>query len=378
MYTAKYTMDILWLSYKLFMIVISRINSMDAWVCLLFGGIPMKKIRFGVLGYGAIGRVHAGIIQNLPCAELVAVSDPNVQNASMLDCEVYDSYQALLCNAKVDAVSVCLPSGLHMEATCAAARLQKHVICEKPIDIDLARAQEMVAACKANGVKFGVIMQHRFDPPILLLQKAISEGRLGRILWGSSKTIWYRDDAYYANPGRGTWHKEGGGALISQSIHYIDLLLCILGDVKSVSAKCRKLRHHGIEAEDVGVANIEFANGTIGTVEGTTAAYPGLFAELSIYGEKGCAVVRNDELMFYHLAGGKDPEFEALLNPEKANRLHTGPAIDPASHEKQYLDFIEAIVRDREPRVTGEATLKGLQLIKAIYRASDEKREIYL
>ena len=338
----------------------------------------MKKIRFGVLGYGAIGRVHAQIIQNLPCAELAAIAGPNINSASAPHCECYDSYQALLENAQIDAVAICLPSGLHKEAACAAARLHKHVLCEKPIDVDCARAQEMVDTCKENGVTFGVIMQHRFDPPVLLLQKAISEEKLGRILWGSSKTIWYRDDAYYANPGRGAWRQEGGGALISQSIHYIDLLLCVMGDVKSVSAKCRKLRHQRIEAEDVGVASIEFANGTIGTIEGTTASYPGLFAELSIYGEKGCAVIRNDHLLFYHLAGGADPEFEALVNPEKANRLNTSPAVDPASHERQYLDFIQAILNNTQPRVTGEDTLKGLRLIKAIYRASDEKREIYL
>ena len=338
----------------------------------------MKKVRFGVLGYGAIGRVHADIIHKLPGAELVAVSDSFAKAAPHLQCDSYDSYQALLENADVDAVSICLPSGLHKEATFAAAKLGKHVICEKPIDIDCIRGQEMVDICKENNVKFGVIMQHRFDPPVALLRKAIADGKLGHVMWGSSKTIWYRDDAYYAGPGRGTWIKEGGGALLGQSIHYIDLLLCILGDAKSVSAKCRKVRHHGIEVEDLGVANIEFSNGKIGTIEGTTASYPGLYAELSIYGDQGCVIIRNDELLFYNFAGGEDPEFEALLNPEKANRLNTSPAVDPASHTKQYEDFVDAIQTNREPMVTGEDTLKGVQVVKAIYRASDEKREVYL
>jgi UDP-N-acetyl-2-amino-2-deoxyglucuronate dehydrogenase len=221
-------------------------------------------------------------------------------------------------------------------------------------------------------------MQHRFDEPVLLLQKAIAAGQLGRLLWGAARTIWYRDDQYYANPWRGTWQFDGGGALINQSIHYIDLLISVLGDVQSVSAKCRTRLHQQIEVEDVGVANLEFVNGTIGTIEGTTAAYPGLYAELAIFGEKGTVIIRNDQLLFYRLQNGALPSFDVLLQPEKANALHLDATISDASHRRQYQDFIAAIQEDRKPLVSGEDALSSLKVIKAIYQASQEKREIYL
>ena len=346
------------------------------------GCIFLEKTKFAVIGCGAIGKVHAHVIDALPNASLNAIVDTNEESgravAQQYGCEYYSDYEDMLKNADVDVVSVCVPPVLHSPITISAAKAKKHVICEKPIEVNLERAQAMVDACKENGVKFGVIMQHRFDKPVVLLQKAVADGRLGRILWGSSKTIWYRDEKYFANPQRGTIKYDGGGALINQSIHYVDLLMSVLGDVKSVSGKCRKLRHHQIESEDVGVADVEFKNGAIGTIEGTTAAYPGLYAELCIYGEKGSVIIRNDYLLAYYLESGKDAEFEALLNPEKATSLNTSPAVDETSHSLQYQDFIEAVQTGREPKVTGEDGLKGLQLIKAIYQSSDEKREIYI
>lgn len=342
----------------------------------------MEGVKFALVGCGAIGKVHAHVINALPNATLSAIVDVNEESgravAQQYGCKYYSRYEDMLKAADVDAVSVCVPPVLHSPITIAAAKAKKHVICEKPIEVNLERARAMVDACDENGVKFGVIMQHRFDKPILLLQKAIADGRLGRVLWGSSKTIWYRNENYFANPQRASVKYEGGGALISQAIHYIDLLMCILGDVKSVSGKCRKLLHHQIESEDVGVADIEFMNGAIGTVEGTTAAYPGLFAELCVYGEKGSVIIRNDYLLSYYLVSGPDAEFEALLNPEKANALNTSPAVDETAHSLQYMDFVDAVLTGRQPKVTGEDGLKGLRLVKAIYQSSDEKREIYI
>ncbi len=342
----------------------------------------VDKVGFALIGCGSIGKVHAKIIDSLTEARLVAVVDSNVQVgnkfAQQYSCSYYKDYQEMLLNASVDAVAICLPPGVHSEVTIAAACAGKHVICEKPIDINVPRAQAMVDVCKKHGVKLGVIMQHRFDEPMLLLRKAIRDGLMGQLLWGASRTIWYRDREYFSNPQRGTWKYDGGGALITQSVHYIDLLMCVLGDAKCVSAKCRKLLHEQIEAEDIGVANVEFTNGAIGTIEGTTVAYPGLYAELSVFGEKGTVIIRNDHLLFYRFADGVNPDFEAMLNPEKANQLNTSPAVDDASHTRQYIDFVKAVIEDREPAVTGEDALKSLHLIKSIYQASEEKREIFL
>ena len=342
----------------------------------------LKKIGFALVGCGAIGKVHAKIINSLPETRLVAVVDRNAQPGEELarrnGCRYFGDYRGMLQNPEVDAVAICTPPGVHLEIAEAAACAKKHVLCEKPIDIDEPRAQAMVDICGRQGVKLGVIMQHRFDEPVLLLKKAVSEGMLGRLLWGASRTIWYRDGKYYGNPTRASWKYEGGGALLSQSIHYIDLLTSIFGDVKSVGGKCRKLLHSQIEAEDIGVASLEFKNGAIGTIEGTTLSYPGLYAELLVFGEKGSVIIRNDHLFFYHFAAGSHPEFDAMLDVEKATALNTGPAVDDSSHTRQYIDFAKAVLEDRQPAVTGEDALKSLRLIKSIYQASDEKREIFL
>lgn len=341
----------------------------------------MKKIGFAVIGCGNIGKLHAKVIASMEHAKLAAVMDVNEAGAKALaevyQCPWYTNMDDLMNDENVQAVSICLPSGLHAEFTKAAAKAGRHVMCEKPIDIDINSAQEMIDQCKESNVKLSVIMQHRFDEPMLLLKKAIKEGYMGKLLWGASRTIWHRDDEYYANPWRGTWKYDGGGALINQSIHYIDLLLSVLGNPKSVSAKCRTLGHPQIETEDLGVANVEFENGCVGTIEGTTCSYPGLYTELAVFGENGTMIIRNDYLTFYQFKDGAKEEYDAALNPEMANQLHQTPEIDDASHRRQYLDFVDAIISGREPEVTGEDAIKSLKLIRSIYQSSEEKKEIY-
>lgn len=166
--------------------------------------------------------------------------------------------------------------------------------------------------------------------------------------------------------------------MINQAIHYIDLLLGIMGDVASVNGTCRTLLHKQIETEDIGIANLEFANGAVGTIEGTTLSYPGLYAELAVFGEKGTAIIRNDYLTFYQFADGPKPEFDALLNPEKANVLNVSPDVDGVSHRRQIEDFVQAVRENREPAVTGEDALKSLAVIKAIYQSSAARQEVKL
>ncbi len=341
-----------------------------------------KPVNFAVIGCGFIGKLHGDIIAGLPGAHVAAVVDCNEEEgkaaAQRYGCRFYKDLGPVLEDPSIQAVTICLPPGLHCETTVACAKAGKAVLCEKPLEIDMDRARTMVEVCGQEKVPFGVIMQHRFVEPIIRIREAIAEGAFGKLLWGTSRTIWYRDKQYYSNPWRGTWKYEGGGALINQSIHYIDLLTGIMGDVKSVSGKCRTLLHKQIETEDIGIANVEFANGALGTIEGTTVSYPGLYAELCIFGEKGTAIVRNDYLSFYRFADGPRPEFDALLNPEKANELNLSPALDGVSHTRQIQDFVAAVQEGRDPAVTGVQVLKSLELIKTIYRASQEKREIYL
>ncbi len=342
----------------------------------------MEKIGFGLIGCGFIGMLHGEIIASLENGYLAAVadssSDRRKEAAARWGCTGYETYQEMLKDPAVQAIAVCLPSGLHSQAARDAAQAGRHVICEKPIDISVERAAEMVQVCRNCGVELSVIMQHRFDRPVMLLKKTVDEGRLGKLLWGASRTIWYRDDRYFSNPWRGTWKYDGGGALINQSIHYIDLLLYIFGKPESVSGKCRKLLHEQIETEDVGIGTVEFENGCLGTIEGTTAAYPGLYAELAVFAEKGTVIIRNDELLFYQFQDGKDPAFEELLNPQKANSLHQDAGVDPASHRRQYEDFVTAVREKRKPVVTGEDALMSLKLIKGIYESSQQGKEVRL
>lgn len=342
----------------------------------------MDKIRFGIIGGGSIGKVHAEIINNLKNTELIAVSstteDSCISFSKEFNCSYYLDYKELLNNPSIDAVSICLPSGIHSEAVIEAAKYKKHIICEKPMDTEVNRAELMIKAAKENAVKLAIIFQHRFDKPMQLLKKAIDECFLGKLLWGSSKTIWYRDEEYYKNPWRGTWKYDGGGALMNQSIHYIDLLIHIFGDIKSVSGNCKTLLHQGIETEDIGVANIEFVNGCIGTIEGSTISYPGLYAQLSVFGDKGTVIIRNDELFFYNFKSGKNDEFEECLNINKALKLNTSVEVDKSSHIKQYEDFIDSLIYNKEPLVNGEEGIKSVRLIKAIYESSNKGKRIYL
>lgn len=343
----------------------------------------MKTVRFAIIGCGVIGKVHAQVIKSVSGAQLVAVADINesagAQMAQEFGCEHFSDYNDVLKRDDIDAISICLPSGLHHQVTLDAAKAKKHILTEKPIDIDLSYAQEMVEVCNLYGVKFTVVLQHRFDTAVQTVKQAQKRGEFGKLLWGSAKTIWYRDEEYFAGgKWKGTWKLDGGGALMNQSIHMIDLLLYFLGNVKSVSGKCRTLLHHDIETEDVGVAHLEFENGSIGTIEGTTAAYPGIYTELCLYGEKGTAVIRNDQLFYYSFKEGSHPEFEKILDPKTALFTKVETGVNKLSHEKQYDDFIHAILEDREPFVSGEDALKSLELIQSIYASSAEKKEIYL
>lgn len=340
----------------------------------------MKTVNFGVIGCGWMGGLHSEIIHSLGNTTLHAVSGTNEQAglklSSKYNCQYYKNYIDLLKDPLIDAVAICLPTGLHGTVTMEAAHFGKHIICEKPIEINTLNASKMIQSCHRAQVKLSIIMQHRFDEPILAVEKALSDGVLGKIILGVSRTLWYRDEHYFANAWRGTWAYDGGGALMNQSIHYIDLLLYLLGDVKSVSAKCRRLLHQQIEAEDVGIANLEFLSGSLGTIEGTTAAYPGEGSQLCLFAEKGTVIIKDDQLFSYHLKGDvKYPDFERLLG--KQPQIHPSFGVDEGAHRRQYEDFVSSIINDHVPLVTGEEALKSLSVIKAIYEASDKKTEVY-
>lgn len=351
----------------------------------------MRKMCIGIVGCGMIGRMHAEVIKLIPYARLGGVADTNhekcQQLASEYSCRCYYDYKDMLGCKDIDIISVCTPSGMHYDIVMNSAIAGKHVIVEKPIEVDMVKARKMVEVCKFNKIKLSVVLQHRFDTDIIALKKLIDDGEMGNLYYGTSKTIWYRDENYYKqNSWRGTWEYDGGGALINQSIHYIDLLLYIMGEVESVSGKCRTYRHKNIETEDTGIAILQFKNGSIGSIEGTTIAYPGLYTELSIYGEKGTVVIKNDVFEFVELKDDSGSKFKKVIINNKENRkvvsYTTGKSnassLDLTSHKRLYEDLIDAIEKDREPSVSGEEGLRSLEAVKAIYCSSKEKKEVYV
>ena len=353
----------------------------------------MGKIRFGLVGCGFIGLTHAWAISSLENAELVAVMDIKEKSAREIGerfkVNWYTDYNSLLKRDNIDAIAIATPSGLHAEQAIKAARAGKHVMVEKPMAVTFEQANKTIEECKKKKVKLGSIFQERFCESSQWLKKAADEGRFGTLILGDAYVKWYRYQKYYDTSGgwRGTWKYDGGGALINQSIHTIDLLRWIMGPVKRIHSRTAT-RTHNIETEDVGVASLEFENGALGIIEGTTSAYPGLFSRLEIHGDKGSAVIENRAIKTWRFAEKKkgDPEEEKVPGGELVG---AGPSVgvdlegrDPSKigvqHRVQYNDFVKAILEDREPLVNGVEGKKTLEVVLGIYRSVQDKTDIEL
>ena len=335
-----------------------------------------NKLRAAIVGCGAIGEIHARAI-SASGGEVAAVFDSRAEAAEAMakrwGCGCYTDYDSMLRHEALDAAALCVPSGLHSALAEPAARAGKHIICEKPLDTSLERAQRLVDLCRSHGVGLYPIFQHRFDPAVTALKKALDEGRLGKLYWGSAHVVWYRDDAYYrAAPWRGTFDMDGG-VLMNQSIHSIDLLLHFMGTPESVSGMCAARR--GIfEAEDVGIGSIRFESGALGSVEGTTDAKPGLYNEISLYGEKGSVIMRNDAIFYVNAPDA--PELASMADPDAAYTKYQSAAIAPEGHIRQYKDIISAIRTGSEPYVTAQSALQTVKTILAIRQSSREGKSI--
>jgi predicted dehydrogenase len=344
----------------------------------------MKPIRVGIVGCGNIGSFHTKALQEVDGVSLAAVADTNIVQAKKLGdqygCPAFPGFREMLDWGGVDLVSICLPPALHLEAALAAAEKGKHVLMEKPMDVSAAQADKMIACCRSQRVKLGVISQHRFDPVIQVMQALLAEqgeqSRLGKPLMGTAKILWYRGPDYYQSSGgwRGLKSNQGG-VLMAQAIHTIDLLQYLMGGVEAVQAVCRTLLHKSIEVEDTGLALLRFKGGAIGSIEATTAAYPGLMAELMICTENATISIRDDKLNFYHAKNGPIPELEALLGGTDDNAAASADPLnlDTRAHAAQYRDMACAINENREPLVNGEAGRVPLALIETIYQASESE-----
>lgn len=334
-----------------------------------------KRWTIGVVGAGTIGRVHAEVIAHLPNAVFAGCCDGGSGRAKEI-CrqfggQVYADYPAMMADPAVDVVTLATPSGLHLEPAAAAAAAGKHVLCEKPLEITLERIDRMIAAHAAAGTRLGGIFQNRFTDGVRHLRTAIEQGRFGRITCAAVYVPWWRNPAYYEGSWRGTWAIDGGGALMNQAIHMVDMLCDLMGDVAEVKALAGTLGH-SIEAEDTAAAVVRFAHHpALGLIYGTTTSWPGRPRRFEITGTGGTAVYTDDCITTWDFAQAR-PEDEQIRKGNPAGN-RTGGAADPKDisseyHRRTIEAFLSAIEHDRPFLLDGHHARKSVELILNIYK----------
>lgn len=333
-------------------------------------------MRFGIVGAGVIGTIHARLIASIggQQAELVAVADTDRAAAKRLadayDCLALSTAADLVTRGDVDAVSVCLPSGMHAKTAVAALDAGKHVIIEKPIDITLPAADEIIAAERRSGRTVTVISQRRFQPAFRFLYDAATDGRLGRTTAAMAESTFWRSQAYYdSDDWRGTQALDGGGALMNQGIHAMDLLTWIMGEPVEVSAYSATLAHERIEVEDTLTANIRFASGALATLTAATGAYPDRPVRLTVVGDAGTAVVADERLAYVRTRDSETGQSGGVGNDALMSEASAPVHVDDA-HCAQILDFIGAVRDRRPPLVTTSDGRRALALVLASYESA--------
>jgi len=340
-----------------------------------------SKLRFGIIGCGVIGHIHAEAIATLPDAQLVAVVDTVLKPTQELMDEFhvthYGNLQEMLAREQLDVVDVCTPSGMHGEHACQVMRAGVNVIVEKPMEVSRAAIEEMLRVQQETGVKLAVISQHRFDPDTIKVHDLVEAQAFGRLVLGNALIPWWRSQAYYdSGAWRGTWKLDGGGVLMNQSIHSIDLLQWLMGPVKSVCAYTDTLVHR-METEDVAVAILRFANGALGTIAATTDAYPGTGTRIEVHGDKGSVVIEDDRLSYLHLSQD-DREQRAPTAPAGPSAAQNPATLAIRSHALQIEDMMRAIRENGAPLVDGYAARHLVEIILGIYESARTHQEVTL
>ncbi len=339
----------------------------------------MPKINIGIVGTGSIVKTYAKCIEELENAQLVALytkSSGRIESAEKeFGVPVFSSMAEFLQN-EIDLVCVCNESGRHGEAIKAAARAGKHVLSEKPLETTSEKIDEIIEICQGQNVKLGCTLQNRCSPDYERVVEVVNSGKLGKLVMGNAHINWYRNESYYADSDwKGTFEFDGGAAFINQGIHTIDLLLHLMGSVKSVFGKVGTLVHD-IEGEDVGAGILNFQNGAIGTITAGTALYPGYPERIEIYGENGSIILEGGTIKAWNI---KDVPASQQTSDENHGSGASDPtAISHQNHKKVIADMIEAIVNNRPPMVDGAEARKAVEVITAIYESSKKEELIYL
>lgn len=345
----------------------------------------MRIWNFGIVGAGMVAWTHARALQDLENAKLIGVCDNGSGRGQKLadnfSCHCFANYQQLVQSPEIDIVLIASPSGAHMEPTVAAAKNGKHVLCEKPLEVTLARIDRMIAAHEQAGTRLGGIFQNRFHDAIPVLRRAAQSGRLGTITFAGVYIPWWRDDAYYQDSWRGTWRLDGGGALMNQSIHMVELLCDLAPPVAAVQAFTTHLGHPQIEAEDTAVAILQFVTGAVGLIYGSTAAYPGQARRLEITGTRGSIVYSENRLLTWQFADPlpEDAKIRQQFGFSTENEGAANPAaIAHENHKRNILAFLSALETGAPFEIDVRTARKPVELILAIYQAAREQKAIKL
>jgi UDP-N-acetyl-2-amino-2-deoxyglucuronate dehydrogenase len=333
--------------------------------------IPMTT-HMGLIGGGNVTDTHARAARAIAGVEIVAIYGMNANKVAGLCREhggkPYQDFNAFLTHRPMDLVAIGSPSGLHAAQGIAAAQRGLHVLTEKPIDISTGRADALIAAAARAGVKLGVMFQDRVKPGIRELREWISTGVVGKPLLADARVKWYRPPEYYGGSRwRGTFALDGGGALINQAVHTVDLLLWLLGDVVRVQSRTATALH-AIEAEDTAIAILEFASGALGVIQATTAAYPGYPRRLEITGTEGTVILEQDRILAANL--GHPPAGISAGVPDENESASSAVVSDVRGHQALFEDFIHAIEQNTSPICDGREGRRSIALVEAIYRAA--------
>ncbi len=342
---------------------------------------------FGIIGTGMIAHFHAKAIAAIPGAKLVGCFNHTPgradQFATEYGCRAYQDLDELLGNPDIQIVTICTPSGAHKEAAVEAAQAGKHVLVEKPLEITLERCDAIIDACAKAGVQLGAILPSRFSAANLALKAAIDAGRFGRLTLSDTYVKWWRTQQYYdSGHWRGTWDLDGGGAYMNQAIHNVDLLSWMMGEVSEVIGMTATLAHERIEVEDVGSAVVRFKNGAIGTLQATTAAWPGLNKKMEIHGTQGSVIVEQDDVLLWQFEN-EQPTDAALRVSLAQKTANTGGSSDPKAisfvgHQKQFEDFLKAVNCGTRPAIDGHEGRKSVEIILAIYESAWTGKKVTL
>jgi UDP-N-acetyl-2-amino-2-deoxyglucuronate dehydrogenase len=359
-----------------------------------------QRIAVAIVGCGIIGLNHAQAIARHPHLTITALVDAVPAAASALADQVvselgverpaeFETLPAAIAATPIDLVVICTPSGLHVQLAEEALAAGKHVVIEKPLDVSMPRARrilELSREAAAQGLVVSVISQHRFDPSSVVVAKAAHDGTFGRLTSGIASVAWWRSQDYYdSGQWRGTWELDGGGAVMNQGVHTVDLLVWFFGRPVEIVAQTALLAHERVEVEDIAVATVRFESGALGVIHATTAAYPGLSVRLNVHGDRGSAVIDDDQLEYF---GAADPQ---AFDPSGASVVNRAAEVVPASevrggdrgpdqfivgHLRQYDDVVSAIEEGREPKVTVEDAFVSLAVVRAVYLSATLGRPV--